>query len=220
VKRAILVTTGTVAGMIAAFSYNPAWEQAFSHSGGKHHANAEHVERTAKVSAAKAGAKKHAVQHHVTSKPHPPKKHNGGSSSGGGSTTHTPAASTPSQPSSGGTSGGSTSQPKPKPTHATKPKPTPTPSQPKTYTGSVASTPYGPVQVSITVQNGKVIDAQAVQYPTADPKSVSIAKRALPILRSETLSAQSASISSVSGATYTSKGWMSSLQSALSAAHL
>jgi uncharacterized protein with FMN-binding domain len=220
VKRAILVTTGTVAGMIAAFSYNPAWEQAFSHSGGKHHANAEHIERTAKVSAAKAGAKKQVARHDVLVKVHHQAKH-GQKPSGGGSSSQPSAPSAPSQPSSGGSSG-SGSQPKPKPTHTTKPKPqpTPTPSQPKTYTGAVASTPYGPMQVAITVKDGKIIDAQAVQYPSADPKSVSLAKRALPVLRSETLSAQSASISSVSGATYTSKGWMTSLQSAISAAHL
>ena len=72
----------------------------------------------------------------------------------------------------------------------------------------------------VPARHWRITDAQALQFPSADPKSVQIAKTALPKLRSETLSAQSGSIAVVSGATYTSKGWISSLQSALSKAGL
>jgi uncharacterized protein with FMN-binding domain len=76
------------------------------------------------------------------------------------------------------------------------------------------------MQVSVTVLNGRITDATAIQSPSADPRSVDIANNALPKLRSETLSAQSAQIAAVSGASYTSAGWITSLQSALAKAGL
>jgi uncharacterized protein with FMN-binding domain len=84
-----------------------------------------------------------------------------------------------------------------------------------TYTGTAVQTRYGTVQVQISVQSGKITDVQILQYPSADPHSSQISQYALPTLISETLQAQSAQISSVSGATYTSQGYLSSLQSAL-----
>jgi uncharacterized protein with FMN-binding domain len=54
-----------------------------------------------------------------------------------------------------------------------------------------------------------------VQYPDTDNKSVRINSRALPTLRTEVLTAQTANVDSVSGATYTSDGYVSSLQSAI-----
>jgi uncharacterized protein with FMN-binding domain len=84
-----------------------------------------------------------------------------------------------------------------------------------TYTGSAIQTRYGPVQVQITVVNGKITDVSVLQYPSSDAKDAQINNRAIPILIQETISAQSASIDSVSGATFTSMGYESSLQSAL-----
>ena len=55
----------------------------------------------------------------------------------------------------------------------------------------------------------------AVVYPAVDAKSAAISASAIPTLRSETLAAQSAEIASVSGASYTTDGWTTSLQSAL-----
>jgi uncharacterized protein with FMN-binding domain len=80
-----------------------------------------------------------------------------------------------------------------------------------TYTGASASTRWGPVQVEITVAGG-------VDYPADDRKSASINARAIPTLTQQTLSAQTAKVTSVSGATYTSTGYRTSLQSAIDAA--
>jgi uncharacterized protein with FMN-binding domain len=90
----------------------------------------------------------------------------------------------------------------------------------KTVTGDTAQTRWGPVQVRITVKNGKVTDVTAVQYPSDNPRDQEINSYALPQLKSEALAAQSASIDTVSGATYTSDGYRQSLQSALDSAGL
>jgi uncharacterized protein with FMN-binding domain len=87
-----------------------------------------------------------------------------------------------------------------------------------TFTGPVVQTRYGPVQVSITVANGRMTDVTAVQTPSSHQESLRINARATPILRQEALTAQSATISTVSGATYTSGGYRTSLQGALDAA--
>ena len=90
----------------------------------------------------------------------------------------------------------------------------------KTVTGTAADTIYGPVQVQITVKNGKVTAAQAVQYPQDSPRDQQINSYAIPVLNQEAVSASSASIDAVSGATYTSGGYVTSLQSALDKAGL
>lgn len=89
-----------------------------------------------------------------------------------------------------------------------------------TYVGTAIRTRYGDVQVQITVAGGTVTDVSPLQLTDADGKSVSISNRAAPVLRQEALDAQSASIQSVSGATYTSEGYISSLQAALDQAGL
>ncbi|GLL06923.1 FMN-binding protein [Dactylosporangium matsuzakiense] len=89
-----------------------------------------------------------------------------------------------------------------------------------TYTGSVASTRWGDVQVSITVADGKITAVSVPVYPNSNGKDQQINARALPILTRETIAAQSADIDTVSGATITSDGYIESLQAALDAAHL
>jgi uncharacterized protein with FMN-binding domain len=83
-----------------------------------------------------------------------------------------------------------------------------------TVTGPRIDTRYGPVQVVVTVKAGQLTDVQAVALPTGG-KSGSISDYSAPILRRETLAAQGAGIHAVSGATYTSEGYASSLQAAL-----
>ena len=90
----------------------------------------------------------------------------------------------------------------------------------KTYTGNTAQTQYGPVQVQVTVKNGQVVSAKAVVYPTNTSLDAQINGYAIPALNSEAASASSASIDMISGATYTSEGYISSLQSALDQAGL
>ncbi|GAA2466989.1 FMN-binding protein [Winogradskya humida] len=90
----------------------------------------------------------------------------------------------------------------------------------KTYTGSVAQTQWGPVQVAITVANGKITDVQVPVYPNGNHRDEEINARALPVLTQETLAAQGSGIDTVSGATVTTNGYLESLQAALDAAHL
>src|SRR5262249_16350235 len=90
----------------------------------------------------------------------------------------------------------------------------------KTVTGDVAQTMYGPVEVQITVENGKVTAAEAIESPDQDPRDAQINSYAIPALNSEAVSASSAQIDTISGATYTSNGYISSLQSALDKAGL
>jgi uncharacterized protein with FMN-binding domain len=89
-----------------------------------------------------------------------------------------------------------------------------------TVAGPSVDTRWGPVQVQITVDNGKVTDVAVVDYPSGNGKDRQINARALPILVSETLDAQSADIDMVSGATVTSDGYVQSLQGALDEAGL
>ena len=89
-----------------------------------------------------------------------------------------------------------------------------------TFAGATSQTRYGPVQVQITVSNGKITAAKALQYPNGDYRSADISNQAIPYLVSQTLAAQSANISGVGGASYTSYGWYQSLQSALKKAGL
>ena len=83
-----------------------------------------------------------------------------------------------------------------------------------TTTGPVISTPYGPVQVEVVVSGGQIADVKALRLPSGGT-SGSIADYSVPLLRQEALSAQSAGIQAVSGATYTSQGYADSLQAAL-----
>lgn len=92
--------------------------------------------------------------------------------------------------------------------------------QARTVTGHVVPTAYGPVQVQLTVQNGSITGVAVPQYPTGSSTDAQINGYALPRLVQETLDAQSAHIDMVSGATFTSHGYLDSLQSALDQAGL
>ena len=87
-----------------------------------------------------------------------------------------------------------------------------------TFTGPVVNVSYGNVQVQITVSNGKITDAQALVAPTG--KNDRYTSFSVPVLRKQTLAAQSDAIQGASGASYTSYGWYKSLQGALSKAGL
>jgi uncharacterized protein with FMN-binding domain len=127
----------------------------------------------------------------------------GGQSGSGGSTSSdsTSSGSTSSGSTSSGSSGGSTS--------------TASGLTDGTFAGGAANTRYGPVQVQITVAGGQITDVQVLEYPDSDRRDQEINQRALPVLISETTEAQSSKIDMVSGATYTSQGYIASLQSAI-----
>jgi uncharacterized protein with FMN-binding domain len=90
----------------------------------------------------------------------------------------------------------------------------------RTYAGSVVQTRWGPIQVTITVADGKITDVAVPTYPSGNHRDEEINAYALPVLRQAVLDAQSAHIDTVSGATVTSDGYVQSLQAALDAAHL
>jgi len=112
----------------------------------------------------------------------------------------------------------------PKATPKTTKKATPTATKPAAtgvsgvFTGAVSQTQFGPVEVQITVKNGKITDAKGLQYPNNDFRSQSISKQAIPFLVQETIAANSSNIQGVGGASYTSQGWYDSLVSALAQA--
>ncbi|MEV6787559.1 FMN-binding protein, partial [Streptomyces sp. NPDC051098] len=85
----------------------------------------------------------------------------------------------------------------------------------QTVLGDAAGTQYGDVQVQLTLSGGRITGAQAVKAPDADANSRQIAAGAIPKLNQAVLAAQSADIDTVSGASYTSKGYITSLQSAI-----
>jgi uncharacterized protein with FMN-binding domain len=87
-----------------------------------------------------------------------------------------------------------------------------------TFTGPSVFVNYGNVQVKITVVNGRITDAVAVKAPSG--RNDRWTNMAVPILKAQTLKAQSADIQGASGASYTSYGWQTSLQGALAQAGL
>ena len=81
--------------------------------------------------------------------------------------------------------------------------------------GKVAGTAYGPVQIQLIKRAGKIVKVAVLVQPTNTLHDVQIGEFAFPKLIRETLAAQNGKIDSVSGATYTSAGYIRSLQSAL-----
>jgi uncharacterized protein with FMN-binding domain len=90
----------------------------------------------------------------------------------------------------------------------------------QSYDGAVAQTRWGPVQVRITVSGGKVVGASTLQVPSGNGRDAEINSYAVPILNKEAVSAGTAGIDTVSGATVTSNGYITSLQAAIDAAGL
>jgi uncharacterized protein with FMN-binding domain len=120
-----------------------------------------------------------------------------------------PATAPPPQGSSTGASGASGT------TTSSAPSTTTAPGARRTVDGPAISTQYGDVQVRVVVQNGRLVDVQALTLPSDRERSARISDFAGPELHDEALQAQSANIDVVSGATYTSEGYAESLQAAL-----
>jgi uncharacterized protein with FMN-binding domain len=226
-RRAVVVLGSTAAGLAALFSYK-------THVPGLPLASTAPVTPTVSASGTNptggaspgASAAKSATGK-ATSKASASKTAAGTKTTSKGTTT-TPTKSSPTTATStagnsgGGTSGGgSTATATPTtgaPTNSASATPTATkttaPAKPSgTFTGSNVSTAYGAVQVQITVSNGKITNATDLQQPQD-----SISQNAVAQLNQEAISASSANIQAVSGATYTSQGYISSLQSAVSQA--
>jgi uncharacterized protein with FMN-binding domain len=84
-----------------------------------------------------------------------------------------------------------------------------------TFTGDPIDTPYGTMQVAAVIANGKLTSVKVLRHTDVGGRSAQIDAAALPVLKSEAMSAHGANIDVVSGATYTSQGYARSLQSAL-----
>lgn len=89
-----------------------------------------------------------------------------------------------------------------------------------TFTGAPVDTQYGTVQVAATLSKGKITAVKVLRAPDRSGRDQEIAAYALPRLTQEAIGAQSAHIDAVSGASYTSQGYIQSLQSALDQAHV
>jgi uncharacterized protein with FMN-binding domain len=214
-RRAVLTLSGTVAGLAALFSFRT------------------HVPGVTPVAlpSTPAGLSVSAAPRTPGTSPSPsasPSKTVKKTAPKASSSPTAPAMTTPTTPSAPASTPAmtvpTTAPPSVAPTKAPKPTPTPTPTATKstapaapsgTFTGTDESTNYGPVQVQITVSGGKITAASDVQA-TED----SIGAGAVSPLNSEVLTAQSASVQGVSGATYTSDGYIASLQAAVDQAGL
>jgi uncharacterized protein with FMN-binding domain len=121
---------------------------------------------------------------------------------GASSSSSTPAPSTSSGSSSSSTSSSGSSSSSAKTVSAT-------------VTGAVETDRFGNTQVKVTLKDGKITEITTLQYNDGDPRSAEISQQAIPLLRQEVLSNQTAAVDTVSGATYTSNAYEASLQSAL-----
>lgn len=84
-----------------------------------------------------------------------------------------------------------------------------------TFTGSVADAFYGNIQVAAVISGGKITDVTFLQYPNDRGRSIEINSQAMPMLRSEAITAQSGNVDIISGATDTSQAFVQSMSDAL-----
>jgi uncharacterized protein with FMN-binding domain len=203
-KRAILIATGTVGGLGAVLAVTPptftstqSSPMALPGGGAAPAASTPAATQSVTPSATAAATKSAAAT--ATKKSSTKSSAATNSAAVDATQSQTPAAQTPA----------ATQAPVVTPKPATK-------AVSGTFTGDVVNVQYGNVQVQITVENGKITDAQAVQAPSG--RNDRWTQMAVPILRQQTLRAQSAHINGASGASFTSYGWYTSLVSALAKA--
>ena len=194
-KRALLIAGGTVGGLGAVLAITPPQLGSTSaiNIAGAPMAGAD---TTASASASSSSSTKTTAAATKAAKPVATKKATSGNSATNNSATTAPAADAPA-------------------THAPAASTT---AINGTFTGPSVNVNYGNVQVKITVVNGRITDAVAVKAPTG--KNDRYTNMAVPVLKQQTLKAQSANIQGVSGASYTSYGWFTSLQGAIALAGL
>lgn len=216
-RRAIVTGTATVSGVVLLLGLKP-------HSSTPIAAKGADNNFTITQSDPQSGAQPGGGS---TPSPSPSSSSSSGSGSSAGTSSGTNSGSNTSGTSgtsgSSGSSGssGTASQPSAAPSTSAAPKPAApsTSAAPvittKTVTGNVANTRYGPVQLAVTFTGKKITRIQVLQYPTGSSRDQEINSSAIPQLNQQAMSAQSANIDGVSGATYTSQGYQQSLQSAI-----
>ena len=218
-KRALLVAGGTVAGVAAVLSYTPPELTAAASSGGLAPLGASNTSpnqsATTDQGSASAGTTSSPTQAPANSSTQSPTQAPTKSSTKAATPAQKPAqTSTPTQ----------TETPAPAQTPTQTPTQAPAPtatkkstSGTKTVTGKAYNAGgFGNVQVKITLTDGVVTAAEALQYPNQDRRSSWISQQAIPWLVEQTLAAKnSANLDGVGGATFTTYAWISSLKSAL-----
>ena len=188
-KRALVLLSGTITGLVGVLSYNP-----------------PHI----------AGALSTPVA--PTDQPISPEAQSTTDKSSSGTTRNEPTRKAPPASTSKSKNSASVSAERNSAPTTTQTQPS-TVAEPAgssgTFQGNTVSTKYGPVQVQIMVQNGQITNAEALAYPTRDRRSMQISQAVIPWLSQETVRIQSASVMAVSGATITTNAWNNSLASAL-----
>lgn len=204
-KRAFLIAGGTVGGLGAVLAITPPQlgsSGSLAISGGLTGSRTSAVASASSTSSTAASASAApTVAASASAKPVATKK-----SSAASTTTATKVAAAPAQTTAAAVAPSATAA-------------TTTKSINGTFTGPAVFVQYGNMQVKITVVNGRITDAVAVQNP-GQGRNARYTNMALPVLKQQTITAQSANIQGVSGASYTSYGWYKSLQGALADAGL
>ena len=85
----------------------------------------------------------------------------------------------------------------------------------RTAVGTSENYGYGVLAVKVTVRGSRITDVSVATIRAAEQYSQQLAQQVIPLLRNEVLSAQSARINAISGATYTSEAYAYSVQAAL-----
>jgi uncharacterized protein with FMN-binding domain len=206
-KRALLIAGGTVGGLGAVLAITPPQltsSGSINIAGGAAMGNGGAIASASSSPSTKAVATQTAATQTPTktSKPVATKKATAQASASASATASASASATPTAAA----------------THSATPAAPATKSVSGTFTGPAIFVNYGTVQVKITVSNGHITDAVAVQAPSG--RNDRYTQMAVPILKQQTLAAQSANIKGASGASYTSYGWFKSLQGALADAGL
>jgi len=200
IRKTALLITGTVAGVVGVVSYNPPQlNNQIASSGGAPVINSSPTNEATPSAASTTSTSQSPAQ------PAPTKTSKGTSQSKNTAPAAT-ASATPTQ---------SQSQ-----TQSQTQTPTKNAGVSGTFKGETSQTRWGPVQVQVTLTDGKITDVSTLQYPNGDRRSLSISSQVIPWLQDEVLQVQSAQINGISGATYTSGGFKASLASALQKAGL
>jgi len=209
-KRALLIAGGTVGGLGAVLAITP---PQLSSSGGINIAGGAAMGNGGAIASASSSPSTKAVATQTptkTSKPVATKKATAQATASASASASATASAT--------ASASASATPTAAATHSATPATPATKSVSGTFTGPAIFVNYGTVQVKITVSNGHITDAVAVQAPSG--RNDRYTQMAVPILKQQTLAAQSANIKGASGASYTSYGWFKSLQGALADAGL
>ena len=232
-KRPIMIAGGTVSAVAAVLSYQPAQSSTgvltssaplgsatASNQQGAATTSASATTATQTPSAAPSAAPSPTASATKNATKKNKSKQSSTNSGNAANATATNSQPTPSASPSSSQSQAPSQSPSPSQTPTPPPAPSSAPSKTgskfQTITGPVISTRWGPVQVEIVVENGQIVDATGLQYPSGDRRSSYISQQAIPMLIDLTLQAQSADgIPRIGGATYTSNGWKSSLAAAL-----